>query len=254
MWKLCHGGALSIEYDHARRPHTLQFSLCTLYPGVADDMWCCSHWNMFANMKGVEFPEMMSFRNMFIQARSKSLLNITQTPLGLTMINLLNLPALRPQSHVLRQGPCSFRQSWNPAVSSCPSLQCSGKVTCHDSHHPSDSTSTMQAGLKGNKSRGNIRNMGLPEPQHASDTSRATTKNDFLRSEDRRCHRIKVLRCRMVWCKSGLLIGSMADTSCHEKRQELRNLMICFNLHIYFWKGGGSDVIPSLMFLSRGNF
>lgn len=175
--------------------------------------------------KGVEFPEMMSFRNMFIQARSMSLL---KTPLGLTMINLLNLSALRPRSHVLRQGPCSFRQSWNPAVSSCPSLQCSGKVTCHDSHHVSETISMMQAGLKDNKSHGNIRNIGLPEPQHASDTSRATTKNDFLRSEDRRCHRFKVLRFRMVWCKSGLLIGSMADTSCHKKRQELRNLMICF--------------------------
>ena len=65
------------------------------------------------------------------------------------MINLLNLPALRPQSHVLRQGPCSFRQSWNPAVSSCPSLQCSGKVTCHDSHHVSETISMMQAGFEG---------------------------------------------------------------------------------------------------------
>ena len=152
------------------------------------------------------------------------------------MINLLNLPALRPQSHVLRQGPCSFRQSWNPAVSSCPSLQCSGKVTCHDSHHVSETISMMQAGFEGQPKPWKYpkhwvtSRHSMPATQAGRPLQQKKTKPPppLGRPEVPSIFSVPSLQNGLV-PSSGLLIGSIVDTSCHEKfSKSCGKMMICF--------------------------
>ena len=134
----------------------------------------------------------------------------------------------------------------------CPAV---GKVTCHgtrsavgpawNNFHDASWFEGQQKSWKPRKHR-----VAISRTTACSDTSRDATKNK-LRSEDRRWHWAKVLRCRMVWRKSGHLIGWFNG---RKKLSWEKTRFAEFDNRLMIYSGkGGSDVIYSLT-VYRGNF